>query len=1281
MESSYIMESENSKQENLHYKKQCVGGFIPSNLRQTSNKERFQSKQFHCRNRKITHFSECSSDVRRIINDLSGAKKALKDDKRLDSRSKHKYDKIFGETLVSILRACPDAKQNLKNAKISPIPEIAFSDVCNAMNLQDHINDDFVTGGIHDVQDKPHTDILNEGRFQYANETISSKSWRRSEGRHESNHPNPHYLKCKIKDSIFQNDSKDHFKKFNPQSSNVSEFKNREKHMAENIGHENKMKMDKRNRKDFPDPMIEYDSSKKMHEFNGIQTKSSSRDAFLDEQLRKDLRDFARSVNDSYVEIPQRKSSTSFNKLTYIGEESVRNMDKLEPFGHVASNRKVNCSVWFDAISAFEPDSMDELLSKESRGFRRTGNEFTESDTNLKADMKIFIKEFCPPNFDLEKCKSGRFKYQADKQNVDTMCEDQPTNRQNYLRRRNYVRPCYCSSESACNKKSTGNRNDYSPAKENIFESVENELSDNRYKGRRNRRKEPPENIFESLESSDTHPKDESFLQNILGSSEQKRKQQKYGINLNLQNDKHGEGKSDVFKNSDEFFEEFDKKCFRSRDRTRKRNEKYLMHLEKSENFKSQDLYSNPVFIEEKYKKVMNEEIDNHVSHTEEILECVNSKTDMLFLTSNQLSSENPKSQNNAKNLNNVSKEELNKDNSRYKAKMEKQMTEVVPTDQKTSELKIAAEIQGNKRKNTSLIAITTGNPLLEKTTTNHLHEQSNATVKDPNVALVKVKSEECQKESTDFKDEKLNPDNEMTVVSQLINTVNLENKDDIIEENSPNTEMECLKLNGTVQGNEQTKETVVQDAQTEIEANTSAEHSKSTISAFLDQHSSESGKQDDLQETLLDKVQRWKDSCCNQGRTNSVSSSSSSKEILKKFNLGNTMVSTIYGSPKKNFDLEKETIPVKNTLISGEVHHRRQWNRPLKNRFGKIKNGSFERMNEQQFSNCEMTIKHPFRNPSQELYNMSQRNHMFNFQQECLESPLKPQNINRINLGTKSQPVDSNIDMLGMNVQHPTFETSGPFEGIYPQYPLLLNYMNPLGMLHPNIFLKHVSCNPVGSNFVCGLSNNTTENIVPDPVNDNHTPNLNITNAFNSIDNGPKVSHLKHADENRSSLRNINSRNGEIRLPSNTTDCKIKEENGTVADVCHILKTGCVSEAISDKMNLPAGRSMSGEKNNFLFNAGISQPKDLFKAIKVKLTSGRDMASILMHGESKSLNLEEGGASTTKRIYEPPESYEEVNSVSMACTTVHAEIKRNNKELTRRPKGIVPGLDDLDFN
>ncbi|GFY64840.1 uncharacterized protein TNIN_72941 [Trichonephila inaurata madagascariensis] len=476
----------------------------------------------------------------------------------------------------------------------------------------------------------------------------------------------------------------------------------------------------------------------------------------------------------------------------------------------------------------------------------------------------------------------------------------------------------------------------------------------------------------------------------------------------------------------------------------------------------------------------------------------------------------------------------------------------------------------------------------------------NNSTEKSSNSVLADVKSEECLKESAGFKDKKLNSE-EVTIVSQLfekptIKTSDREAKDDIIKKQNHNTEMEHVNSPEEVREVEKTKETF---KQTKKDLNISAEQSKSTISAFLEQQSSDSGKHEDVQETLLDKVQRWQDSCCQSGGTNSIASSASSKERLKKFNLGNAMVSTIYGSPQKNFDLTKEATPVTNSAISSEVHHRKQWEKPLENGLKKDQNCLSERNDGPWSLNCGMTIQQPILNPNQEFYNMLQRNAMFNFQQEQLESPSRSQNANNNHLGLNSTPVDCNADVLGMNVQYSAFDASGRFAGIYPQYQLLLNYLNPLGMLHSNIFMPPVGCNPIGSNFIPGLSNNIAGNIVPEITKDTSIPNSSPTNTDNSKE-VPAMS--QHAAENRISEmvpknNDSYSKNAEIRKPSNTRDlsrvtaeeyCQIKDENvaqsATTAqsNPSQPLKSGYAPESMSDKMDYkgnPSASKTSSEK------------------------------------------------------------------------------------------------------
>ncbi|GFY64839.1 hypothetical protein TNIN_72931 [Trichonephila inaurata madagascariensis] len=615
MELSRIIEPDIPLLENPHYRRERMGGFLPCQLRQTSTRERFQPRQMDCPKRKMTHLSEYSPDVRRIIHDLSDAKKALNDDRRLDSKSKHKYDKIFGETLESILRACPDTKQNSKrSAKKSPIIENALIATCDTKYPQKHKNVEVTlknsVSGTHDIKKTTYTDVVNDGKFHLIRETLSPKSRRRSdilfEDRNDDSNQNPCFLNCKRKDSVFQKDPEDPFRKFNPQSSHADDFKYREKHTRNNE-HRNRMKTDQKNQKSFPDPEEECDSFLQMHDLNKLQTKHSIHDVVEDEQMKKDLRDFARSLNDPYVGNPERKPSRNFNKRTYADERHARGKDQLIPSDQVTPNRKGHKNRNFNIISTFEPDSVDALLAKESRGLRKIGNELTESYTNLRADMKNFIKEFCPPNIDMAKYKSVRFKMPPNRQkpvDAEEFTEASAnhisnSNRRSFVpsRRKNCVRACYCSSECACNKNSKSNRKDPSSARENKFETPRNETNDrtndraNRFRSRRNRRIEPPENVLETPEPSHTYPKDDSFV-NFPSSNEQKSNRHKSETNLDVQNNKSGEMKSTVLKTPNEFFEEFDNKCFWNRDRTKKRNEKYLLHARKSDNCKSRSLDS-----------------------------------------------------------------------------------------------------------------------------------------------------------------------------------------------------------------------------------------------------------------------------------------------------------------------------------------------------------------------------------------------------------------------------------------------------------------------------------------------------------------------------------------------------------------------------------------------------------------------------------------------------------------------------------------------------------------
>ncbi|GIX96502.1 hypothetical protein CEXT_504941 [Caerostris extrusa] len=113
MECHYTREFD--KRMDVNYGKPWLDYHKMFNFNQTG---RVQPRQKH-----YIHFSDYSPAIRKVISDLAIAKKVLGEDKRLDSKSKYRYNKIFGETLDSILRACPDkSKQNLKrSSKMSPI--------------------------------------------------------------------------------------------------------------------------------------------------------------------------------------------------------------------------------------------------------------------------------------------------------------------------------------------------------------------------------------------------------------------------------------------------------------------------------------------------------------------------------------------------------------------------------------------------------------------------------------------------------------------------------------------------------------------------------------------------------------------------------------------------------------------------------------------------------------------------------------------------------------------------------------------------------------------------------------------------------------------------------------------------------------------------------------------------------------------------------------------------------------------------------------------------------
>ncbi|GIX96498.1 uncharacterized protein CEXT_504901 [Caerostris extrusa] len=253
--------------------------------------------------------------------------------------------------------------------------------------------------------------------------------------------------------------------------------------------------------------------------------------------------------------------------------------------------------------------------------------------------------------------------------------------------------------------------------------------------------------------------------------------------------------------------------------------------------------------------------------------------------------------------------------------------------------------------------------------------------------------------------------------------------------------------------------------------------------------------------------------------------------------------------------------------------------------------------------------------------------------------------------------------------MQYPGFENSEKTApAMYPNYPILLNYVNPINMIHPNVFMSNAGCNAARGNVMNGFPPDNASCIISEVTNDSSMqaagsmviPNQNLGCVNNMI--APFQKNVTNT------------------LPSVIAPCyNIPPSESTNSIEDNNQQTKEAKELLQD------GSGKDGCR--LAFDGRVCEP-DLFKTIRTKLTSGRDMASV-MYGDNwdtKTLDTETASSRAFARNANVQKDCKTLKNHAvervgneLADSGAATPIKASQKEKIRKPKGILPGMEDSD--
>ncbi|KAF8770324.1 hypothetical protein HNY73_017869 [Argiope bruennichi] len=968
-----------------------------------------------------------------------------------------------------------------------------------------------------------------------------------------------------------------------------------------------------------------------------------------DERLKTELINVSKSVNNRYI-----------NKQSKIAEKTEKNGQNIIPCSSFESSHK---DVKLNSVNqhthdtvTFQSEKGDTFSQKSSRHIPHKEHKKRNplnSDVNLKADLRNFIKEICPNKLESTKSKQSRsvsnkeqdgvIHHYADHEAGDSSAINCKTN----SLRRGVVQCCSNEVTSKTINKQT-----------NDIQTGYNFNQTNNLRNRRNRRKHCLPNIsdFSDLKSVKQSPEGDFSLS-----------KNEFDFGQSVIQPETGEEQSSGTRSyhlneSDGLFDDGCSSSLVKTDIRRKKNGKMsnIIETDCSKNNKN-DLISK-----------WNEKFDSSVASrdsNEEPAISANLAVDISYLNNRLSSTAELESKNDIKN------EIINKDENNglnRKSECGNNTTDFLPRtprkakhgrrSEKSTE---ATESEDNKKENS--LAVDNFNTNSSKDC--NIPEKPRSSVEESlDISLPNKKIQGCPPEANNIHDNKLNSNETLqnSEESSNIKQPDLGNSGIKINHEKGSKLVSINPGNGE---NQNHGYAVSRQTCEEIQEESPEEHSKSTISAFLDsQQYSDCEKRDDVEESISDKVRRWEKGCCQDEKAGSVASSNSSKELLKKFNLGSAMASTLYGSPKKNCDSSKKqgnesNQPTKDAILPNEIHHRRQWDKPPNNEQNVHQPNTLEGHNNFLSSNCGREIQQIFLGDRDIGQDSNYINSIHRVKQDNIKIISGPIQTNLNQLLSNNNQTGYNGDMLNFNIQHPTCDSSGNFSNIYSKIPIVLNYIHPLGVVHPNAFIPFIDCNTTSDPQNNKLVNFESEKANVTTVQDANNESLK---SVDGIENG---CHLVKTDDNIDQKSNIHKN-----VDRNTKDDQMPQilsQNGTTDDSNCLL-----NKDVQEK-----------DKGSFDMKDQINQSR---KIIRDKLISGRNMASV-MYGddwENKSLKTEttNGQAFRSSAVRNDKQSLKNDNS-NNAVDNINAEFlstgttitKTVSKDVTRKPKGIVPGLEDTD--
>ncbi|GIY70760.1 uncharacterized protein CDAR_73341 [Caerostris darwini] len=1086
---------------------------------------------------------------------------------------------------------------------------------------------------------------------------------------------------------------------------------------------------------------------------------ASYQETVISDRLASNIRNFAKSLKDPFNNKHSENLSKGQGPHAHI-ERSKQNKKEVVPFGNLA--KKKNCVL--NVVSTFEPDSVDALLAKKSKPEH---NETLAEDSNLRADMGKFIRQFCPNKVSSSNDKHNGTKFVSHIKQSETGCHSiktsvdkiSNTNRSNSRRRTNVH--CYNNNRSLCtadlkNNQTSDDEITKTPQRETQFKS-----------------RQYLHNTNDNTESVTSCQKNEdNILREGFNSHGQKSKPEKSQINAkHLAKDRIGSPEYESSDGDKSNINDFvDKRIISNR----RSNDGRKVH----KNVLNGDC--NEIPPNSKFDSLISDEECDHEG-AENNLSSHNSSAQ-----NSQMPSRNPESQRNAINVGNnfleindtinslpdsaasakhgrksletKARSQINKkDNSTF---IEPLQNDTINTDGTSinsnldeckenltnnnicnlKEQQLATKMPENHNKDNHQFS-QNRNPQFNKSQTfqkenkisdkevqvemvSEIASTSNFELSKP-FSAIKI-SERNNKDKQQFsqnpipqhnKSQTFQKENEISekevqveMVSEIANTSNFElnkpfsaikisesnNKDNQQFSQNPNPQ---LNKSLTFQKVKEISEKEVQvEMVSEVVSNSTSEHGKLDSTFFSSQQQSIDNK-GNMQETSLGEIQKSENRSIQQEELSNKISSVSSKEILKKFNSGSAMAFALYGSPRKDNSPIKnpsnsaapEKDDSQNDAFSGENHRRKQWGKPSHNLL-ETSNDNILKGNDNRwppdFKVSEPQIVLNNKDTTQELYNIPKEN--VDISSNSQQGNVQPQMHN-------IPPIDNT------NMQHPGFENSEKTApAMYPNYPILLNYINPINMIHPNVFMSNVGCNDARGNVMNGFPPSNASCIISEVTNDSSMqaagsmviPNQNLQcvnnmiapfqkNVTNTLPSVIAPCYNIPPSESVNSIENNNHQTKEAKELLQVT-------NVTSTDCDKIQKTS--AKSTSDKPEFGSktfSKDGSGKDGcRLAFDGRVCEPRDLFKTIRTKLTSGRDMAS-LMYGDNwdtKTLDTETASSRAFARNANIQKDCKTLKNYAgervgneLADSGAATPIKNSQKEKIRKPKGILPGMEDSD--